>query len=177
MNVIGNASTTRCSPSVREAGSRRRGRCRARPSARRPCARRAALTASSPTLWRVPAYFSPGLPSPTTSQSNGVALADAPEQAHRQPRRPIWRRVRVVHSAHHVGRQRSSDRGASDHSPSASPLRLPQRLRRMPLPQRLRRRFLGIGRAVRVTSTVTTGGVGLGRRPRRRPAAGCLRCG
>ena len=69
----GNASTHALR---RRCATRRRGRCRGRPSARDSCAAASSPTTSSPTLWRVRAYSLPGLPSPTTSQSNGVEPRD-----------------------------------------------------------------------------------------------------
>ena len=57
-------------------------RCRGRRSASWPCGRphRSAARAatSKPTLWRVRAYFSPGLPRPTTSQSTLPEAGSSP---------------------------------------------------------------------------------------------------
>ena len=75
MYVSGKASTTR---SAAEARPRRRARVVAAGLAacRRACRRASSRRPRSPTLWRVRAYSLPGLPSPTTSQSNGVEPRD-----------------------------------------------------------------------------------------------------
>ena len=68
MYVSGNASTHRSSP-MRDSATSALSRPLRSVSPRR---RASSTTTSSPTLWRVRAYSLPGLPSPTTSQSNGV---------------------------------------------------------------------------------------------------------
>ena len=69
MYVSGKASTTRC---VTDARLGDEGVVAAGLERRRRAASASSPTTCSPTLWRVPAYSLPGLPSPTTSQSNGV---------------------------------------------------------------------------------------------------------
>src|SRR6476469_4228513 len=44
---------------------------------RAPCRCASSCTTSAPTLWRVPSYSDPGVPSPTTSRSAGVPVRAA----------------------------------------------------------------------------------------------------
>ena len=103
MNVIGNASTTRSSPSAPGSLVSATSALSRPPFNVTPRRSASSRTASSPTLWRVRAYFSPGLPSPTTSQSNGSPLPI-------RPNKPISG----------LGANRSSSRCRRDHSPSES---------------------------------------------------------
>ena len=58
-----------------------------RPGAARPWRAASSATTSAPTLWRVPANSSPGLPSPTTSRSAGVPRRSGGRRPLASPRR------------------------------------------------------------------------------------------